>query len=980
MAHGTASPDGELYRQFFEAADDGFCLVEMMPGAGGAPADARILAVNAAFARETGLAAAEGGSLRALAPAAAEVWIAALCRIAESGRPETVEVEGPGGPCEVRGFPVGAAAERKVGFRLEDIRARRQAEEAGRAAVWQLRHVLSGMGEAFGILDHDLRILIQNHAALRLDGRTLEEIRGRSHWDVYPGSEDSELGRLYRRALAEGVPVSMEHRYEWPDGSVSWLKMRACPVPEGLAVFWHDITERKEAELSLRESEARYRGLFEAMDEGFILARVLRDGEGRAVDAVLLEGNPLASRMTGLSPIDGQRLSEVLPVPDPVWLETCDRVSRTGVTERLEHRAAGWGHWYDFSVSTVNVPGGGQDGTPCLAILFTDITDRKRTEEALRMSEERFRALATTGGAAIYRMSPDWRIMYQLDPTSQLDGTESPIDDWPEKYILEEDRPMVLQAIERAIRDRIMFALEHRVRRADGGIGWVLSRAAPMTGPDGAIREWFGTAIDVTERREAVERMTRSEERLQLALDVGRLGTWDWDIRQGALLWSEEHYRMQGYAPGEVEPSYEAWLARVHPEDRAAAEAELLAAHEKGSEYAATFRSLHPDGRVVWLRALGRFYPDAAGRPSRMIGIMEDITEARRADEALRESEERFRQFGEASSDVLWIGDARTIELEYLSPAFEEIYGVDRAATMAEDGLQAWLELIVPEDRALALDGIERVRLGEHVSSELRIRRPVDGELRWLRNSVFPLRDPSGALHRIGGIGHDITEEKRVGERLQVLVAELQHRTRNLLTVVRAIAARTLSSAGSLADFRTRFEDRLLALARVNGLLSRLEEGDRITFDELIRAELEGHGLPADDGAGPQVMLEGPRGIPLRSSSVQTFALALHELTTNALKHGALARPEGRLHVVWRLVEVSGAPHLRVDWRETGGPAVPEAKPALAGSGYGRELIERALPYQLGAVTTYDLGPEGLSCTVILPVSAHLAPTPPAAG
>ncbi|EGJ19255.1 chemotaxis methyltransferase protein (plasmid) [Cereibacter sphaeroides WS8N] len=200
MAHGTASPDGELYRQFFEAADDGFCLVEMIPAAGGAPADARILAVNAAFARETGVAAVEGGSLRALAPAAAEVWIAALCRIAESGRPETVEVEGP---CEVPGFPVGAAAERKVGFRLEDIQARRQAEEAGAAAVWQLRHVLSGMGEAFGILDHDLRILIQNHAALRLDGRTLEEIRGRTHGTSIPtrrtASSAVSTGARWRR-------------------------------------------------------------------------------------------------------------------------------------------------------------------------------------------------------------------------------------------------------------------------------------------------------------------------------------------------------------------------------------------------------------------------------------------------------------------------------------------------------------------------------------------------------------------------------------------------------------------------------------------------------------------------------------------------------------------------------------------------------------------------------------------------------------
>ncbi len=123
-----------------------------------------------------------------------------------------------------------------------------RAEAALRAGERRLRDVLDGMGESFGLMDHEMRIITQNEAALRLDGRPLEEIRGRTHWEVYPGSEDSVLGRLYKRALAEQAPVSLEHRYEFPSGGAKWLEMRAYPVPEGLAVFWRDITGRKESE------------------------------------------------------------------------------------------------------------------------------------------------------------------------------------------------------------------------------------------------------------------------------------------------------------------------------------------------------------------------------------------------------------------------------------------------------------------------------------------------------------------------------------------------------------------------------------------------------------------------------------------------------------------------------------------------------------------------------------------------------------
>jgi two-component system CheB/CheR fusion protein len=198
------------------------------------------------------------------------------------------------------------------------------------------------------------------------------------------------------------------------------------------------------------------------------------------------------------------------------------------------------------------------------------------------------------------------------------------------------------------------------------------------------------------------------------------------------------------------------------------------------------------------------------------------------------------------------------------------------------------------------------------------------------------------------------------------LVAELQHRTRNLMGVVRSTANRTGETSKNFADFRDRFRDRLEALARVQGLLSRLNETDRIAFDELIQTE-----IAAMHGSGERITLDGPSGIRLRSSMVQTLAMALHELATNAVKYGALGQPAGHLAISWRMVEpdLRGQPRLRIEWRESG-VKMPAPDSLPQGGGQGRELIERALPYQLSAKTSFELGPDGVHCTITIPVSA----------
>lgn len=356
---------------------------------------------------------------------------------------------------------------------------------------------------------------------------------------------------------------------------------------------------------------------------------------------------------------------------------------------------------------------------------------------------------------------------------------------------------------------------------------------------------------------------------------------------------------------------------------------------------------------------------DAAGAIKGWLSVQRDVTEQLAERAALAATERRFHEFGEASSDFLWVRDAHSLRFEYLSPAFSSLYGVDRDYVLSDDHAQLWIELIHADDRQAALASLARLQAGERVTHEFRITRPSDGQVRWVRNTDFPFCDEEGRVSRIGGIAEDVTESKLSGDRQQILVAELQHRTRNLMAVVRSLATKTVSASHDLPDFQRRFQDRMDALARVQGLLSRLSGVDRVTLDDLISTEFRAVGSNSDN-----VELSGPVGVRLRSTTVQTLAMALHELATNAIKYGALSVPGARLAVRWRLEEQGpgGLPWLHISWNESGVAVLEDAR-RPARWGQGRELIERALPYQLEAETSFDLTEDGLRCTISMPVS-----------
>lgn len=241
----------------------------------------------------------------------------------------------------------------------------------------------------------------------------------------------------------------------------------------------------------------------------------------------------------------------------------------------------------------------------------------------------------------------------------------------------------------------------------------------------------------------------------------------------------------------------------------------------------------------------------------------------------------------------------------------------------------------------------------------------------WYLTRLKPYRTVEDKIDGIVVTFVDIGERRHAEDalresesRMRIMVAELQHRTRNLIGVVMALADMTSVGSESLDDFRASFGDRLGALARVQGLLSRAAPAGGVSFDELLASELSAQSTKN----GGVLTVDGPKGVALRPISVQALAMALYELTTNALKYGALGQRNGRLDIRWRAETENGAPWIFVDWRERGVDTA-RVPAASKGDGSGRRLIEDALPYQFGARTTFAIEPDGVHCTIALPLS-----------
>jgi two-component sensor histidine kinase len=233
------------------------------------------------------------------------------------------------------------------------------------------------------------------------------------------------------------------------------------------------------------------------------------------------------------------------------------------------------------------------------------------------------------------------------------------------------------------------------------------------------------------------------------------------------------------------------------------------------------------------------------------------------------------------------------------------------------------------------------------------------------------VRDQDGKFLYGVRVVQDVTERKEAEERQKLLVDELNHRVKNTLATVQSLATQTARGTGSPEEFRQAFEGRLIALS---------EAHDQLTLRHWRNADLhdivKGSTAPYLSRPGEQIVIEG-EPITLTPRVALTLALALHELTTNASKYGALSVPEGRIEIGWRVEPAPDKPpRLAIEWRERGGP--PVAAPARPG--FGSRFIQGSVATELQGVARLEYAPEGLRCRIVIPLpSDKTRSSPPAA-
>lgn len=514
-------------------------------------------------------------------------------------------------------------------------------------------------------------------------------------------------------------------------------------------------------------------------------------------------------------------------------------------------------------------------------------------------------------------------------------------------FVHPEDREAFRAAYDSAARgEPDAFEQEFRIVRPDGEVRWVYQRGQVRRGTNGRAQSLLGVAFDVTDRKQAEAANARLAAIVSGA-DDAIMGL----APDGTVLdWNPSAERMLGYPASEAigrsarmlypEPraaEFDGSLKRVGAGERVQGEGVYLA--KSGREVSVAF-ALSP--------VLGE-----RGRVAGVSAVVRDISERKRTEEKLVETLALLLRTNNQRELALTAGRMGTFEVDldrgwitWSDEIYEQVGAVKTKPRMTARDIEAFVH---PDDReAMRARREEAYRTGQTYENEFRIVRP-DGEVRWLYVRAEALAN-AGKPSRAYGVSMDITERKEREAHIRFLMSEVSHRSKNLLAVVQAIASQTARATSSPVDFATDFGARLKSLAASLDLLVR-EEWRGVSLKELIESQLGHYG----DLQARRVEMAGPH-LTLSPLAAQYLGMALHELSTNAVKYGALSVPAGKVSIAWKLEGGRGKRRLSLSWLESGGPPVtpPEQK------GFGRLVIERMAAEALQGQVTLEFPREGL--------------------
>ena len=831
---------------------------------------------------------------------------------------------------------------------MAQMELRRALREQADQRLLAQRILDSAVDYAIVATDPEGRITRWNAGAENVLGWTEAEMLGRPVAVLFTPEDRASRRPETEMALALKDGVAPDERWHLrKDGRRFWASGELMPLRSddgrvvGFLKILRDRTEQRAANAALEASELRYRSLVE------VSPQVVWFGDA---DGNVSYCNAYWYDYTGL-PADETGEASWMAVIHPDHREGTRRAwlaaASTGEPYEVEFPLLGRDGQYRWFLSRARPVRDG-DGTVRSWIgTSLDIHERK-------VAEERFQILTELAPTVIWFGNPDGSLSYLNDRwyayTGQIPEQALPLG-WGE-VIHPDDLPGLLWVWEDARAREVVYDTEARLRRADGAYRWFLIRAEPMRDGNGAVVGWLGSNSDIHDRRQAEDDLRETREQLRLAVDATGTGIFDYDLVADTLEWDGRTRALFGLLH-DAPVSYDAFLAGVHPDDRDWVDAAVKATIDPTGvgTYDIAFRTVGiADGIERWVSAKGQAFV-SDGRTTRFIGTTRDITESRRAEQALRETEERYRLAARATNDAIWDWDLGTDHILW-NEAVQTLFGYEPK----EVGPRGtwWQQHIHPDDLGRVKAGIHAVieGTGSGWTEEYRFLR-ANGTYADILDRGYVLRDDTGRAVRMIGAMLDISERKRAEEHQRLLTGELQHRVKNTLALVQAIASQTFRDATDMEGSRDAFAARLISLGRAHDILTASSWTEAPIVD-VIDGALAVH----RSGAAHRIRASG-QNVHLAAKPALSLALALHELATNATKYGALSNADGIVDLHWHVIHEGEAPRFHLTWSEQGGPPIL-AQPTRRG--FGSRLIERSFAAEVGGEVSLTYLPTGLVC------------------
>jgi PAS domain S-box-containing protein len=767
-----------------------------------------------------------------------------------------------------------------------DITERKRSEAALREREHFLRQVTATVPGVIYVYDLQAhRNVYANRQLADVLGYSPEEAQAMGerflptviHPDDWAATPD-HLARL--AALADGEMLTREYRIRHKDGSWRWFHGRETifgrnekGMPTQVLGSALDITERRTAEESAQVSRRYVEQILE-VSPSVVYVRDLATRRNLFV-------NRSPAAILGYAP---DQISAMAEQFDPADMHPDDRAALderdrrlAGLVDgdtltaefRMRHESGAW-RWFlsreavfrrDANGAVVEIIG-----------TSTDITARKEAEERLLSSERELRLMADAMPQVVWIADRDGIVRYYNNRVSQFASvTRSNAGTWDWRPVIHpDDLPGTIAAWERAVREKAPYSHEHRIEMATGGYRWHLSRATPVLDAHGELETWYGTATDIHDLKAAEVALRANEERLRLGIEVAGFALLEVDYDADVVHLTPEAARLYGLGEDAATVPRARMHATFHPDDRNALLRRIAVSPstEAFEAYTADYRILTPNGELRWLSVRKQVVVDRSGpltKPVRAILAALDITERKRAEDALRRQNEVTRTIAENATLALFQMDERQ-HCTFMNPAaarmtgysIDEVQGAplhDFVHHTRPDGSHYPLAEC-PIDRALP----ERARMqGEEVFVH------KDGHFYPVVFTASPiLHDgrPVGTVIEV----EDITERKRAEENRQALLDALAHDLRNPLTTIkmqtellqRRIEVRglldsveltdRLAGLEGLADRMTILLDELDDLAHLTSAVGSLLDRRPIDLVALVRERLEGSpivgGLP----------------------------------------------------------------------------------------------------------------------------------------